>query len=168
MLPPAVLLHVLLLSHPPLLLRHSFTSDQNQHALLSSRTLTRLDIRPTLTFAASIVVVYIPRWTVAAYSTSRRVSTCSFAVAPAVVAQTLVHIYTINTRPVLITRILMIRYSAYTDLCSQYHRHLSTQMGSCRIFCCPLYWCKFFRCHIRRCCLGTRLHLTNQYVLCRH
>ena len=45
-----------------------------------------------LTFAASIAIVYIPRWTVAACSAARRVGARSFAVAPAVVVQALVHV----------------------------------------------------------------------------
>ena len=55
-----------------------------------------------LTFAASIAIVRIPRWTVAACSAAHRVGACPFAVASAIVAQALVHVYTINMRCALI------------------------------------------------------------------
>ena len=55
-------------------------------------------------------------------------------------------------------------YSVYTDLRSQYRRHLCTQMRSCRMFCRPPCWYMFFCCHIRRCCSGTRSHLNNTCV----
>ena len=48
------------------------------------------------TFAASIAVVHIARWTVATCSAANRVGACSFAVASAIVAQALVHVYTID------------------------------------------------------------------------
>merc|ERR1712199_58623 len=44
-------------------------------------------------FAASIAVIHIPRWTVAACSAALRVDACPFAVASAVVAQALVRIF---------------------------------------------------------------------------
>ena len=52
----------------------------------------KLTDQSTLTFAAGIAVIFIPRWTVAACSAAHRVGTFPFAVAPAVVVLALVHV----------------------------------------------------------------------------
>ena len=117
-LPPSVLVHFRLLSHPPLLPRHSSTSTHASKRAHSDSTTTKPkplffkrtqvtlnaysypqnDPNQTIhhylqTFAVCRSVVRPTNWAIAAFMTAHDVDAFAFAVATTVVFNALVHVY---------------------------------------------------------------------------